>query len=110
MSAVEETKHAEQKRILACVACQSRKVKCDRVFPCSNCVRLDLHCEQAKLQPPRARRRRFPERALLDRIRHYETLLRDNGVPFTPLHPETPPETRQQEPMYEFPPQRIHAR
>lgn len=36
---------------------------------------------------PRQRRRRFPERELLDRVRHYETLLRKNKVEFEPLHP-----------------------
>jgi hypothetical protein len=30
---------AKSQRVLACVLCQSRKVKCDRNFPCSNCMR-----------------------------------------------------------------------
>ncbi len=32
------------------------------------------------------RRRRFPERQLLDRLHLYEDLLRQNNVAFTPLH------------------------
>ena len=34
----------------------------------------------------RQRRRRFPERALLERLRRYENLLRQNNVAFEPLH------------------------
>ena len=34
----------------------------------------------------RQRRRRFPERALLERLRRYEDLLRQNNVTFEPLH------------------------
>ncbi|KAL9041218.1 MAG: hypothetical protein Q9214_004182 [Letrouitia sp. 1 TL-2023] len=35
---------------------------------------------------PRQRRRRFPERELLERLRHYEGLLRQNNIKFEPLH------------------------
>lgn len=35
---------------------------------------------------PRQRRRRFPERELLDRLRRYEDLLRQNSISFDPLH------------------------
>ena len=38
---------------------------------------------------PRPRRRRFPEKELLDRLRKYEELLKENDVKFEPLHPET---------------------
>lgn len=74
-------------RVLACVLCQQRKVKCDRNFPCENCVRNDSQCVPAHtiVRPPR--RRRFPERELLDRLRHYEGLLRHYNVSFEPLHP-----------------------
>jgi hypothetical protein len=27
-------------RILACVLCQHRKIKCDRSFPCANCIKV----------------------------------------------------------------------
>ncbi|RMZ84094.1 hypothetical protein DV737_g1359, partial [Chaetothyriales sp. CBS 132003] len=45
-------------------------------------------CVQATLQP-RQRRRKFTERALLDRIRHYEDLLRKHNIDFKPLGPVT---------------------
>lgn len=76
-------------RILACVLCQQRKVKCDRKFPCVHCVRAGVDCVPAALLP-RQRRRRFPERELLERLRHYETLLRQNNINFRPLHPDFP--------------------
>lgn len=34
----------------------------------------------------RRRRRRFPERELLQRLRRYEDLLRRNNIQFEPLH------------------------
>ena len=73
-------------RVLACVLCQQRKVKCDRNFPCANCTRANTQCVPAATQSLRQRRRRFPERELLDRLRHYESLLRENNVAFEPLH------------------------
>ncbi|KAH6839525.1 fungal-specific transcription factor domain-containing protein [Chaetomium sp. MPI-CAGE-AT-0009] len=78
----------KSQRVLACQLCQQRKVKCDRKFPCANCTRAGTTCVPAALVP-RQRRRRFPERELLARIRHYETLLRQHNVAFDPLHPPT---------------------
>lgn len=83
-----ERPHKPQ-RVLACVLCQQRKVKCDRKFPCVNCVKLQVDC--VPVTQPRPRRRRFPERELLDRLRRYEALLRRNKIDFEPLH-ETPEE------------------
>ncbi len=74
------------RRVLACVLCQQRKVKCDRKSPCANCTRTGAKCVAASLAP-RQRRRRFPERELLQRLRHCEDLLRQNNVSFDPLHP-----------------------
>ncbi|KAK4504332.1 hypothetical protein PRZ48_005248 [Zasmidium cellare] len=81
-------------RLLACVRCQQRKVKCDRSYPCSNCVRTgaQAQCTPASLTP-RQRKRRFPERYLIERVKQYETLLRQHNIPFEPLHPSTTDET-----------------
>lgn len=76
-------------RVLACQLCQQRKVKCNRMFPCANCVRAGARCVPATLVP-RQRRRRFPERDLLARIRHYEALLQQHNIEFEPLHPPAP--------------------
>jgi hypothetical protein len=79
--------HANKpQRTLACLLCQQRKVRCDRQFPCANCTKAGVHCVSAALAP-RQRRRRFAERELLDRIRHYENLLTRNKITYEPLHP-----------------------
>lgn len=44
-----------------------------------------MQCISAATQP-RQRRRRFAERELLERLRHYEDLLKTNGIAFQPLH------------------------
>lgn len=72
-------------RVLSCVLCAQRKVKCDRKFPCSNCTRTGLQCVPAATIP-RQRRRRFPERELLERLHHYEELLKSHNIVFEPLH------------------------
>ncbi|KAK4139648.1 uncharacterized protein C8A04DRAFT_15684 [Dichotomopilus funicola] len=81
-------------RIHACLPCQQRKVRCDRNFPCAHCIRagpeIASRCVPASQLPNRPpRRRRFAERELLDRIRRYEGLLKERGVRFEPLHPES---------------------
>lgn len=76
---------AKPQRVLACVMCQQRKVKCDRKFPCQSCVRAGTQCVPTALAP-RQRRRRFPERDLLERLWRYEDLLRQNNIDFEPLH------------------------
>jgi hypothetical protein len=71
------------RRLLACSSCQQRKVKCDRKSPCANCTKSGTPCVPAA---PVARRRRFPERALLERLRKYEGLLHKHSIKFEPLH------------------------
>jgi hypothetical protein len=83
---------AKPQRTLACILCQQRKVKCDRKFPCANCTKAGSQCVPAALAP-RQRRRRFPERDLLARLRHYEDLLRRNNIPFESLHQNEPVST-----------------
>lgn len=78
---------AKPQRVLGCRLCSQRKKKCDRSFPCSNCVRAGAQCVPVGTLAPRQRRRRFPERDLLERLRHYESLLRQNNINYEPLHP-----------------------
>lgn len=82
----------KSQRVLACILCQQRKVKCDRKFPCSNCVKHQTQCVPSSQTRPR--RRRFPERQLLERLRSYEELLRQNKIKFEPLHKESSPAAR----------------
>ncbi|ORY58142.1 uncharacterized protein BCR38DRAFT_448211 [Pseudomassariella vexata] len=72
-------------RVLACVLCQQRKVKCNRSFPCTNCIKSRAQCIPAT-QVTHHRKDMFPKRELLDRVIKYEDLLRRNNVPFEPLH------------------------
>jgi hypothetical protein len=76
---------SKPKRVLSCVLCAQKKIKCDRNLPCANCTKAKVQCVSAATLS-RQRRRRFPERELLDRLRHYEDLLRKNNIPFHPLH------------------------
>jgi hypothetical protein len=75
---------AKPVRVLACVLCQQRKVKCNREFPCTNCIKARAQCVPAT-QLARRRRRRLPEHDLLGRLRHYEQLLNKNNIPFEPI-------------------------
>lgn len=74
---------AKPQRVLACMLCQQRKVKCDHKFPCQNCLRAGVQCVPTALTP-RQRRRRLPERELLERLSRYEDLLRQNNIDFEP--------------------------
>lgn len=35
---------AKPQRVLACVLCQQRKIKCDRKFPCVSCRKAGVQC------------------------------------------------------------------
>ena len=93
----------KSQRVLACLLCQQRKIKCkipsppnrlsttipllhrsnltagSRKFPCSNCIKARAQCVQTS---QRQRKRRFSERTLLERLRKYEDLLRQNNITF----------------------------
>ncbi|KAH8204415.1 hypothetical protein TruAng_001466 [Truncatella angustata] len=68
-----------------------------RKFPCENCVKGNAQCIPATATGPGQRRRRFPERELLDRLRYYEELLRQNNIQFEPLHGSTAGSSRPDE-------------
>jgi hypothetical protein len=74
----------KSQRMLACALCRRRKIKCDHEFPCANCIRAGAQCVPANPVAAHQRRRRFPERELLERLRYCEGLLRQNGVNFEP--------------------------
>lgn len=40
---------------IACDSCHSRRVRCDRIFPCSRCMRSDIHCEFTRERRKRGR-------------------------------------------------------
>jgi hypothetical protein len=79
---------SKPRRLLACVLCQQRKVKCDHNYPCATCVKARVQCVQA-VQASRRRRRQFPEKELLVRLRQYESLLSQHNIQFEPLYPSS---------------------
>jgi hypothetical protein len=64
----------------ACVRCTARKVKCDKLIPCSACNRHSAECIFRKPDPPRRKRKTVPVDELADRLQRYEALLREKGV------------------------------
>ncbi|KAL7934132.1 fungal-specific transcription factor domain-containing protein [Trichoderma chlorosporum] len=91
-------------RILACVLCQHRKIKCDRNSPCSNCIKANVTCTPSTPAP--ARKRRRPNQDLQERLARCEELLKQyasGSVPITapsaPLAPPAPPAQRPLPPL-----------
>lgn len=73
----------------SCIRCADRKVKCDRQKPCSACVRHKVDCVFHSPLPPRKRLKGVKTQMLMDRLRHCEALLQQQG--FDPSHlPDTP--------------------
>lgn len=72
----------------SCILCQQRKVRCDKSKPCSNCVKAGVECRVVPPQPPRRRKKRVPERDLVERLRQYEALLTQHGIEFDGLGPD----------------------
>jgi hypothetical protein len=64
----------------ACVRCSERKVKCDKQSPCTTCVRHKIQCIYRAPKPSRRRRAREKEALVDERLKHYETLLQENGI------------------------------
>ncbi|KAF7533875.1 hypothetical protein G7054_g6689 [Neopestalotiopsis clavispora] len=62
-------------RVLACVLCQHRKIKCDRNSPCSNCIKAGVTCTPSTPAP--ARKRRRPNQDLQQRLARCEELLQE---------------------------------
>ncbi|PFH59009.1 hypothetical protein XA68_12938 [Ophiocordyceps unilateralis] len=96
-------------RVLACVLCQHRKIKCDRNFPCANCVKANVSCTPSTPAP--ARKRRRPNQDLQERLSRCEELLKQyaGAAPPNPPHrgsarsagpvkPEPEPEPAETEP------------
>ncbi|OHE92507.1 fungal specific transcription factor domain-containing protein [Colletotrichum orchidophilum] len=61
------------RRLIACIACSKRKIKCSRVFPCANCIRTSTECIPGTPAPPRGRKPY--NQALKSRLARCEQLL-----------------------------------
>ncbi|KAI0197368.1 fungal-specific transcription factor domain-containing protein [Xylaria flabelliformis] len=85
-------------RVLACVLCQNRKIKCDRHSPCSNCVKANVPCTPSTPAPPRKRRR--PNQDLQQRLARCEELLSEyTSNPRSPSSNDTPSREEPWKPM-----------
>ncbi|KAK3358936.1 fungal-specific transcription factor domain-containing protein [Lasiosphaeria hispida] len=82
-------------RILACVLCQHRKIKCDRTFPCANCTKANVKCTPSTPAP--ARKRRRPNQDLQERLARCEELLKE----YATEKPESPTARASQTPLYD---------
>ncbi|KAL2823325.1 fungal-specific transcription factor domain-containing protein [Aspergillus cavernicola] len=49
------TKRRWRRNRIACDSCHSRRVRCDRQFPCSRCLRSDVNCEFTRERRKRGR-------------------------------------------------------
>jgi Fungal Zn(2)-Cys(6) binuclear cluster domain len=81
---------SQNRRKHPCILCQQRKVKCDRIDPCANCVKARVECVSPTTLPPRRRKKRFPEAELLARLRKYEDHLRSYGADIDAINAEGP--------------------
>jgi hypothetical protein len=84
MSSTSSAPHAVPRhpRVLACVLCQHRKIKCDRNTPCSNCLKANVTCTPSTPAP--ARKRRRPNQDLQERLARCEALLKQYAGAPTP--------------------------
>lgn len=65
---------AKPKFKLSCTLCRARKIKCDRVYPCSHCTRSSSECvfpERKRMQRPR----KTKNSELLNRISRLESIV-----------------------------------
>ncbi|KAF4984935.1 hypothetical protein FDECE_16964 [Fusarium decemcellulare] len=56
----------------SCLPCRERKRKCDRIAPCANCHKVGAEC---RFVPRRPSTRQPASVALLERLRHLETII-----------------------------------
>ena len=81
----------------SCNLCRRRKIKCDRLEPCSHCVRSSAKCVFSPLSgAPRGRQggRRRLDRELLDRVAKLESLLKNAQGESKPKTSDTSASTR----------------
>lgn len=80
--------------VYSCIRCSERKVKCDRQNPCGACTKHNVKCEFRPLTPRKPGKRAKDERALRERLKRYEQLLKEQGIdPNAPPTPESLPES-----------------
>lgn len=56
----------------SCWTCHKRKVRCDKEFPCSTCVRTGSECSYPEIPEKKKRSKRLPASAILARLAQLE--------------------------------------
>lgn len=69
----------------SCATCARRKVKCDKLSPCTNCSKSQSECVYRVPALSQRHRKRPADEDLLCKINEYEDLLRRNNIKFQPL-------------------------
>ncbi|KAN0099249.1 hypothetical protein V8E51_013024 [Hyaloscypha variabilis] len=69
----------------ACIRCSARKVKCNRQTPCESCIRHNVECIFRAPKPSKRRREVAKDKAVEERLKHYEALLREKGIDPNPV-------------------------
>ncbi|KAH8131207.1 hypothetical protein FP744_10000532 [Trichoderma asperellum] len=69
----------------SCVTCARRKVRCDKLSPCSSCSKSQVACIYRDPAPSQRHRKRVTQRDLLAKIQELETILHSNRIPFEAL-------------------------
>ncbi|KAK1240293.1 hypothetical protein MKX08_007735 [Trichoderma sp. CBMAI-0020] len=69
----------------SCVTCARRKVKCDKLSPCSTCSKSQVACIYRDPVPSQRYRKRVTQRDLLSKIQELESILHSNRIPFEAL-------------------------
>ncbi|CAH0059311.1 unnamed protein product, partial [Clonostachys solani] len=73
----------------SCFLCHQRKVRCDRMKPCSNCVKAKVECRSASHPASRRRQKPIPKEMLVAQIQMYEKMLVANKINFDPIDPQS---------------------
>jgi hypothetical protein len=69
----------------SCLACAQRKVKCDKLSPCSSCSKSKAACIYRTPAPSQRHRKQLTQGDLLSKIQELEALLHSNSISFNPL-------------------------
>ena len=92
----------------ACVLCSQRKIKCDRLQPCSRCIKSRAECVYRAPDPPKRRKRKSPEGddEMRSRLHEYERLLKQAGIDIKTAPPvfseSAPPASNSEQVMEEL--------
>ena len=69
-----------RENLRSCVICRSRKVRCDKLSPCSNCRRANIACVYPSSDRPPRWSRRFERPVageVMERLHHLEGLVKE---------------------------------